>query len=199
MRSEFCSSPRDPTLSNRTPSVRTFSSRTPTRRTFRTTCVAPRGEVAPGPSCSPKSGDRMPASETLSGFGQYIRPGLGLLDDALPSPEFRAGSPSTPWAASGFPWSSMTPLHEPVSSSSTCARPLPYSRWQLSTPTRRKETKPLRRFEVHFGVAEFAILPLGRTPAVHGRRLRKMAAGLLARPRVSDAKGETDRMGFVLV
>jgi hypothetical protein len=162
MRSEFCSSPPDPTPSNRTPSNRTLSS-----RTFLATCEARRRQAAPGPSCSPKPGDRAPASEKLSGFGQYIRPSLALLDDALPPPEFRSGPPSTQRAAPGFPRSSPTPLRDPASSSSTCVRPVPYARWQLSTPTWREERKPLLQIEVDFGVAEFTILPLGQALAIH--------------------------------
>jgi hypothetical protein len=153
MKSEFCSSPPDPTPPNRTLSVLTLCRLTLCRRTwssraFRATCVARCGEVAPGPSCSPKSGDRAPASDNPSGFGQYIRPRLGLLDDALEPPDFRAGAASTRRAATGFPWSSTTSLHDPGSSSSTCARSLPSSRWQLSTLTRHEERKPLVQFDV---------------------------------------------------
>lgn len=215
MRSEFRSSPREPSLSQRTPFVRTPSIRTPSRRTFRATCVARRGEAAPGPSCSPKSGGRSPASEKPSGFGQYIRPGLGLLDDAPHRAEFQAGSPSLPRATRGLPWSSLTPSYDRAPSSSTCIRPLPYSRWQLSTPTRREETKPLLQFAVHFGVAEFAILPLGAdawrgasaTSSGLTRRCLPTAknGGMgkkdsrVARHRGAVAKGETVRTGFVLV
>ncbi len=155
MKSEFCSSPPDPTPPNRTLCSRTLCS-----RAFRARCVARRGEAAPGPSCSPKSGDRAPASVNPSGFGQYIRPGFGLLDDALELPDFRAGAASTPRDAPGFPWSSTTSLHDPGSSSPTCARSLPYSRWQLSTLTRHEERKPLVQFDVHSG----CILGLQNSP-----------------------------------
>lgn len=219
MRSEFFSSPPDPT-----PSIRTLSVRTLSVRTLLATCVARREEVAPGPSCSPKSGDRASASEDLSGFGQYIRPGLGLLDDALPPPYFQAGPPSTLQTALEFPQSPPTLLHDPASSSLTSARPLPYSRWQLSTPTRREEGKLLLRFEVHFEVADFAILPFGMPasqgspsllallPQLHhplrlrqvpdrpwlATRLRKMPAGcsVVASDR---RESETDELSFVLV